>query len=497
MMKKVKEIFRNKYTIYFMAILLIGFFLRIYKAQELFLYGHDQELTGWFIRDVLVNGHLRLIGQETSTAGVFIGPFYYYLSIPFYLLAKFDPIGGVWLVTLLGIISLISVYYVVGRTFGQLEALISTLIYSASFYMVFNDREVVPTMPVILWTVWFIFGLQLLVEKKTKKAMLVFGILTALIWHLNFALILTLPLIPIAIILTSRKANKREMGVYLGTTAALSLPLILFEIKHNFIQTKAIIASLTTNQHDVVMGYDKLIRVIYLMSKDVYGLFMGNLDYFSYGKVLFFLLAVFVLLKLGKKITKFWFTIFLLWIALFITFFATYSKIVSEYYLNGTMIVFIIIASLFITTLLKSKDLAHWGAIVVGMFLVFNLNKFFTININASGYVEKKALVYEIKDDMRKHGYPCFAISYITDPGYNLGYRYFFWLYGLHVNHPDSGSPVYTIVYPLNDMFKVDKTFGALGLIYPNFASYTKEAVDQSCAGENSNITDPMWGLTQ
>ena len=287
MMKKVKEIFRNKYTIYFMAILLIGFFLRIYKAQELFLYGHDQELTGWFIRDVLVNGHLRLIGQETSTAGVFIGPLYYYLSIPFYLLAKFDPIGGVWLVTLLGIISLISVYYVVGRTFGQLEALISTLIYSASFYMVFNDREVVPTMPVILWTVWFIFGLQLLVEKKTKKAMLVFGILTALIWHLNFALILTLPLIPIAIILTSRKANKREMGVYLGTTAALSLPLILFEIKHNFIQTKAIIASLTTNQHDVVMGYDKLIRVIYLMSKDVYGLFMGNLDYFSYVKFYF------------------------------------------------------------------------------------------------------------------------------------------------------------------------------------------------------------------
>jgi hypothetical protein len=130
--------------------------------------------------------------------------------------------------------------------------------------------------------------------------------------------------------------------------------------------------------------------------------------------------------------------------------------------------------------------------------VITNLYKFFTLNVNRSGYLYRKAIVAEIKKDSLKHGYPCISISYITDPGYELGYRYFFWLADLHVNHPDSMSPVYTIVFPLNDkLFPVDVTFGALGLIYPDYSRYTQEEVQISCSGENSNLTDPMFGFTQ
>ena len=66
----------------------------------------------------------------------------------------------------------------------------------------------------------------------------------------------------------------------------------------------------------------------------------------------------------------------------------------------------------------------------------------------------------------------------------------------MHVNLPSSGSPVYTIVFPLKEIFPVDKTFGAIGLIYPDYTRYTKENVEYSCSGENSNLTDPMFGFT-
>ena len=73
----------------------------------------------------------------------------------------------------------------------------------------------------------------------------------------------------------------------------------------------------------------------------------------------------------------------------------------------------------------------------------------------------------------------------------------FFWQQDLHVNKPDSGSPVYTIVFPLKPIFPTQKNFGALGLIYPDYEKYEMERVKISCSGENSNLTDPMFGYTQ
>ena len=56
----------------------------------------------------------------------------------------------------------------------------------------------------------------------------------------------------------------------------------------------------------------------------------------------------------------------------------------------------------------------------------------------------------------------------------------------------------FKIVFPLNErLYPVGKTFGAIGLIYPNYSSYTKEMVESSCLGANSNLTDPMFGFTK
>ena len=108
---KIKKFLKSGKFI-FISILVLGFFLRIYKLEELFLYGHDQDLASWFVKDVVINKHLRLIGQETSTQGIFIGPIYYYFLIPFYLVFDMDPIAGTVAITTLGLFSIFSFYYV-------------------------------------------------------------------------------------------------------------------------------------------------------------------------------------------------------------------------------------------------------------------------------------------------------------------------------------------------------------------------------------------------
>lgn len=115
-----------------LLILTIGAFLRAYKPLELFMYGHDEDLAGWIVKDILVNHHLRLIGQQTSSLGIFIGPYFYYLQIPFYLLTKMDPSGVLLLPFLLGIFTIFSFYYVFSKMFGK-NGGINIFVYLRSF----------------------------------------------------------------------------------------------------------------------------------------------------------------------------------------------------------------------------------------------------------------------------------------------------------------------------------------------------------------------------
>lgn len=483
---------------FLIGILLLSVFLRLYNFQELFYYSHDNDLAGWFIKDVVVNHHLRLIGQETSTRGIFIGPLFYYLQIPFYLLTNMDPIGATLLSALLGTFATWSIYFVFSKMWNRNIGIIGAFIHAVSFYTVFVEREVVPTMPVFLWTTWLLYGLWLLLKGKQTYAWPILGVLLGLIWHINFALVLLVPLVPLALWLGRGKVDWKAIIIGVALCAFLSLPLITFEARHNFQQSHALLNALTTDQQDVVEGASKWERTFHLASKNVAGLLLGNVFEIQYELVHVVILSGFGLLLWRKKIEWQLGSLMVVWLLCYIVFFSLYSKILSEYYLNGMIVVYIAILATGIWYLLQDKTRIRVpGVIAIVLFAAINLYRFFTIPVNKSGYVYRKEIVSEIKADAQKHGYPCISISYIVDPGNDLGYRYFFWRADMHVNRPDSGSPVYTILFPLKPIFKEDKAFGALGLIYPDYNRYTKEVVDHSCSGENSNLTDPMFGYTE
>lgn len=491
----MKKFIKSNWQI--ILIVFLGLILRIYHNGELFSYNHDNDLAGWVVKDILVNKHLRLIGQETSTQGIFIGGLFYYLQIPFYLLFRMDPIGATYLGMLLGAFYIVGIYLILKNVFSKNIGLIGSLVYSVFFVFIFNDREIVPTQPVIFWSFVYFWALADIIKGNVKRGLLVNGILFALIWHLNFALLISSPLLLIALWFSRKKFKISYLFLTIAEFSVISIPLIYFEIRHSFVQSKAFIASLTTNQHDIVKGYDKVVQVYHLISKNYYSIFLPSLNFPKYEQLMFLVIILFLYLFFKLKKYRKIFILMLVWFLLYFSFFSAYSKIVSEYYLSGIQFIPVILLSLFIDSLISKKKFASYGLLILVILVFENIYRFFTIPVNRSGYVERKAIVDQINVDAQLHGYPCIAISYITDPGYDLGYRYFFWLDKIHVNKPSSGSPVYTIVFPLNDrLFPADKTFGALGLIYPDYSRYTKDTVAKSCSGENSNLTDPMFGFT-
>jgi 4-amino-4-deoxy-L-arabinose transferase-like glycosyltransferase len=489
------------FTAALLVAILLGLLLRGYQLQQRFLYTHDNDLNSWIVKDVVVDHHLRLIGQLTSAPGIFIGPLFYYLLIPFYLLSGMDPGGSLYFSLFIGLSAVVSIYYVVGRIHSPLAGKIAALLYAVSELVSRTEREVVPTTPVMLWTIWCYFAVNA-VFRGEKKGLLIAAILFALVWHLNLALILLAPVFVVGFCLNlfRSKFTWRDLLVPLVVFIILSAPLFLFESRHGFIQTRALFTTLVSapGKSAAASLPVKVSHVVSYALKNINGIFWTSQPELPPLILPGLLILGFAALLITRRLPGYLAGVFILWMGLYIGFFTFHPINLSEYYLNGMNIFWFVILALILAELFRLKSLPRALSLAALSFLIFqNLNSFLLSPINTSGYLERKAVVKFIAQDSQAHNYPCVSVSYITNPGYELGYRYFFYLENMHVNQPKSGSPVYTIVYPHPLVDRLDRTFGALGLILPDYDRYSPEAVKLSCMGDNSNLTDPMFGFTR
>ncbi len=92
-LKRIIGKIENDKLQYFLLFILLAFafFFRAYRVQGLLGFYYDQGRDGLVIWDLIHQGKMFLIGPTTGLAGVFLGPFYYYLIAPFYFLGKGDP----------------------------------------------------------------------------------------------------------------------------------------------------------------------------------------------------------------------------------------------------------------------------------------------------------------------------------------------------------------------------------------------------------------------
>lgn len=482
-------------------IIILSLFLRSYDVVNRFGYAADGDLFSWIVKDIVVNKHLRLVGQQTSTEGIYIGPLFYYLLIPFYLLNGIDPVGAIILAITLGVLTTWSFYFVFKKLFNEKIGLIAAFLQGVLLARVAHDRWIVPTITTSLWEIWYFYSLGLLLRGDFAVLPLV-GLLIGLVWHVSLSLLPILILIPVAIILSKKIPSLKELTMGLAVLVISSLPLILFEIKHQFIQTKSLFSSFSGNLGDSRGILDKFLQVFDQAMSSLNLLFFYPHQTFSITQNLLFLLGIIgiCLLLVKKKVLSFNLAmLFLIWFISMVGFFTLSSKLISEYYFDNLSMVFMAILVIILGFIYQSTKS---GKIVILVLLGFVVLKSFSyiINIkeyNNMGYNERKSVARFISDDSRKRGFPCVSVSYLTKEGEDVGFRYFFYLNNLHVNQSKSGSPNYTIVIPTSlspDAIKV--YYGAIGVILPE-GNFDQKQINYSCSGANSNLTDPMVNYVQ
>src|SRR3972149_3466297 len=111
--------------------------LRLWRLDWLITFGGDQGYDFERIRQIL-DGNLTLLGSKigpyNNISTLYLGPVYYYLLAPFFLITKLDPIGAAVAYVLARVLTTILVYLIAIKVLTRKAAVISAIISAVSPY---------------------------------------------------------------------------------------------------------------------------------------------------------------------------------------------------------------------------------------------------------------------------------------------------------------------------------------------------------------------------
>lgn len=140
-------------------ILVAAFYLRVHRLDQLIGFYYDQGRDALVIWDLWKNGEQFLIGPTTGIAGIFRGPFYYWLITPFYALGAGNPVWPSVFLSATAVAAIALAIYLSYELEGWRSALIVGTLSSFSFYMVYAARWLSNPTPMLLISMCLVFSM--------------------------------------------------------------------------------------------------------------------------------------------------------------------------------------------------------------------------------------------------------------------------------------------------------------------------------------------------
>ncbi len=197
------------------------------------------------MEDVVRNKPITLIGPRSGgIPGVFHGPLWTYLNIPAFILGNGNPAVVGWFWVLLFAINVFIVYKVgskmISADVGWITAAIASVISAFSVPGYFNPFGAVMFAPLFIY---FLFKyIQTNNIKDLLWSLFILGIVIQ--FQMAFGVPILVLVVPLLIFLVIR--NKKFLHIF--SLLILLIPLstfILFDLKHQFLQTKSVLNYMT------------------------------------------------------------------------------------------------------------------------------------------------------------------------------------------------------------------------------------------------------------
>ncbi len=363
----------KKWYVFFATLIVIfGFSLRLFRFAERAPFDWDQNRDYQVISGI-TSRKMTLIGPVAKgEGGFFLGPLYYYLATPAFVLMGGNPRALPLTSITLDMLAVVAMLGLLPSVLGKKQTLLLAALWSCSWFAIEMSRISWNVALIPLWSVmmlWVLSGK----EKLSYMKVLLLGVLAGLTWHVHAALI---PLTPLIILFSWKRLGLTLRAIPLlgfGYLIPL-LPLLFFNFRHAGLEWYLITALFTASSR---VGFDTgaLLSAMFLrLGKNTQALLTGIANYNLWLGYLTFALGI-IGLWLKRPIDKvagLFLTINFLAVA------ALHESGFPEYYFAASYIPTLILLLSCFTTLMHKRYMPVVGVIAV----------LFAINLKAYSWVE-------------------------------------------------------------------------------------------------------------
>lgn len=228
-------------------ILLLGAFLRLNRLSEHLDFNGDLGRDALVAKRILVDHKLTLIGPRASGGDFYLGPFYYYLIAPTFLLSGFSPLGPVYLMIIFSILTVVLVYFLGSRFFNQNTGLLASFLYATSPLVIKYSRLSGNYVSLPFFSLLAIYFFWLWLKKRTSFFLVALATTLGLAVQLHYSSVVLIFFF--FLVLLVKKINPFKFGKqFLLAGLAFFLlcsPLLFFDLRHNWVNSRGLIGYLT------------------------------------------------------------------------------------------------------------------------------------------------------------------------------------------------------------------------------------------------------------
>lgn len=247
----------NKYIplITIAIIIIIAAFLRLYRIGDYMAFLGDEGRDALVVKRMIVDREFTLLGPITSIGLMHLGPMYYYFMVPFLWLWNFNPVGPAVMVALFSLATVILIWKICIDYFDKRAAVVAALLYGLSPLVIAYSHSSWNPNILPFWGLLLIWGLLKVFASQKPHYFLVTGIALGVAIQLHYIALVYIPLIVVLSLLLGRKIPIKFYAYGVLGFLTTYAPFIIFEFRHEFINSKTILEFVTRTGGGKTFGY--------------------------------------------------------------------------------------------------------------------------------------------------------------------------------------------------------------------------------------------------
>ena len=430
-----KNVFRWE-AIAIVAILVLASFVRLYKIDQYMTFLGDEGRDVAIVRDMALGRKFTLIGPGTSIGNMYLGPLYYYMMLLPLALFNFSPVGPAVQIAVLGIATVALLWWIGRQWFGRVPALLISILYSLSPIIITYSHSSWNPNIMPFFALLSIYGIWKVWRLGYWRWLIVTAISLAFVLNSHYLGLLLFPVVGLFWLLAKKSPKYFSYSlISIFLFLFLMSPLLWFDLRHNWINARAVAAFFADRQATVNLKAYKALPHLWPIWVDINTSLLAAKNP-TVGIIISGFLAIGIVYLIKQRPSRdFWFTVS--WMGIGLIGLGLYKQHIYDHYYG------FLFAAPFLLLGFIFEKIKRWSIPIFLLLLAV------MIPDNPLRYPPNNQLAHtqEVAGfiSQQSQNKP-FNLALIAKRNYDIGYRYF-----LDIYH----APYYTIHQQLADQLFV------------------------------------------